>query len=92
MCCDATELPHLGPVIILLLNIIEDLVVRQDLLILIIIDRAVELEPFRFLMQLCIMILKGFNNMSMKSLAILLGIKQEGAANKVGGVECRELG
>jgi len=38
------------------------------------------------------MVLKGFNNVSMEPLAILLWIKQEGVANKVGRVEHRELG
>jgi len=59
---------------------------------LIIVDQAAELEAFRFLMQLGIMILKGFDNASMEPLTILLWIQKEGVANKVRGVECRELG
>ena len=50
MCHDAPELPYFSSIIILLLNVIEDLIVSQDLLILIIIDRAAELEPFRLVM------------------------------------------
>jgi len=51
------ELPKVGPIIILLVNVIEDLIVAEDILILIIIDRATELESFGLLIQLDIMVL-----------------------------------
>ncbi len=85
------KLPHFGPIIILLLDVIENLIIGQDLFILIIIDRAAELEPFSLVMEFGIVVLKGLENMSMEPLTVLLWIKQESAANKVGGVECREL-
>ncbi len=92
MCRDMTEFPDLCAIIILLLNVIEDLIVRQDFLILIIIDRAAELKMLRFLMELGIMVLEGLNNVGTEALTIILWFKEEGVANEVGGVECRELG
>jgi len=43
---NSPELPHFGSIIILLLNMIEDLIVGENFLILVIIDRAVELGLF----------------------------------------------
>jgi len=42
-------------------------------------------------MEFGIVVLKGLDYMSAEPLTVLLWIKQEGAANKVRGVECREL-
>ena len=44
MHCNASELPHFGPIIILLLNVIEGLIVGENLLILVVVNRAAELE------------------------------------------------
>jgi len=77
------ELPQLGPIIILLLDVIEDLIVGKDLLILVIINGAEELELISMAMELSILLFNGLDNASMESLTILLWIKQEGVTNKV---------
>jgi len=77
------ECPQLGPIIILLLDVIEDLIVSKDLLILIIINGAEELEPISMAMELSVLLFNGLDNASMESLTILLWIKQESVANKV---------
>jgi len=87
-----TEFPDLCAITILLLNVIKDLIIRQDFLILVIIDQAAELKTLRLLVKLGIIVLEGLNDAGMEALAIVLQFKQEGAANKVRGVECRELG
>ena len=80
---NAPELPQFGPIIILLLNVIEDLIVSKDLLILIIIDGAEELETIRMAMKLSILLFNGLDNAGTEPLTVLLWIKQESAANKV---------
>ena len=59
MCNNVPELPQLGSIIILLLNVIEDLIVVENLHILVVIDRAVECEPFSIAMELGIMVVNG---------------------------------
>ena len=78
-----SELPQVGPTIILLLDVIEDLIVSKDLLILVIIDGAEELETIRMAVELSVLLFNGLDNVSMESLTILFCIKQQGAANKV---------
>ena len=80
---NAPELLQFGPFIILLLNVIEDLIVSKDLLILVIINGAEELELISMAMEFSTLLFNCLDNASMESLAILLWIKQESAANKV---------
>ncbi len=51
-----------------------------------------EFEAFRLLVEFGIVVFKGLDNVGVEPLAILLWVKHEGAANKVRGVEHRELG
>ncbi len=70
------ELPQFGPVIILLLDVIEDLIVGKDLLILAlsIINGAAELEPFSLAMEFGIVVFNGLDNACAEPLTILLRI------------------
>ncbi len=88
---NAPEFPYLGSIIILLLNVVEDFIVGENFLILVIIDGAAELERISITVEISIMVLNGLDYASMESLAILMGIQQEGATNKVRGMECWEL-
>jgi len=80
---NAPELPHFGPIVILLLDVVEDLIVSKNLLILVVIDGAEELETIRMAMKLSILLFNGLDNAGTEPLTVLLWIKQEGAANKV---------
>ena len=51
-----------------------------------------EFEAFRLLVELGIVVLKCLNDVGTETLTIFLRVEQEGAANKVRGVERRELG
>jgi len=53
------ELPQFGLIIILLLDVIEDLIVSKDLLILIIVNGAEELEMIRKAMEFGILLFNG---------------------------------
>jgi len=88
---NAPALSQIGPIIILLVNVIEDLIVWDNFLVLIIMVGASELEPFGITVELGILLFNGLDNVGTEPLTILLGIKREGVANKVGGVEHREL-
>jgi len=68
------ELLQLGPIIILLFNVIEDLIVAENSLILVIIDGAAKLEPVSIAMELGIIVFDGLDNAGAKSLTVLLGI------------------
>ena len=80
---NAPELPHFGPIVILLLDVVEDLIVSKNLLILVVIDGAEELETIRMAMKLSILLFNGLDNAGTEPLTVLLWIKQESAANKV---------
>ncbi len=56
-----------------------------------IISGAEKLEPFSIAMELGILLFNGLDIVGSKPLTALLGMKKEGVANKVWGVECREL-
>jgi len=71
---NACELPQLGPIIILLLDVIEDLIVAENLRILVIIDGAAELELVSIAIEMGIMVFNGLDNACTKSLTILLRI------------------
>jgi len=85
------EFPQFGPIIILLLNVIEDPIVWEYFLILNIINSATKLEPFGITVKLGILLLNDLDNVRSKSLTIFLWIKKEGVSNKVWEVEHREL-
>ncbi len=72
MCYNASELPQFGPIIILLLDVVEDLIVGENFLMLAIIDGAAELEPCGIAMEVGIMVFNFLDNVGAKSLAILL--------------------
>jgi len=91
MSYDAPEFPYLGAIIILLLNVVEDLIVGENFLISIIIDGAAELETISMAMGIGIMSSMTWTMQGTESLAILMGIKQEGVTNKVRGMKCWEL-
>ncbi len=56
MSSNVLKLPKFGPIIILLLYVVEDLIVGQDFLILIIVHRAPELEMGAIVEKLAIML------------------------------------
>ena len=85
MCQNAPELPQFSPVVILLLNIVEDLIVRKDLLILVIIDGAEELEMVRMAMKLSVLLFNGLENVCAEPLTVLLWVKQESGAKRSEG-------
>jgi len=70
---DALELPEFGTGVILLLNVVEDLGIGQDLLELVIIDRAPELEPVSIGSKLVILVLDGLQDPCAEALSVLLG-------------------
>ncbi len=81
---NSSEFPQLGPIIILLLIVVEDHIVGENFLILVIIDGAtMELELFSIIVELSILFLNDLDNVSVKPLTIFLGIKEEGTPNKV---------
>jgi len=74
---NSPELPHFGSIIILLLNMIEDLIVGENFLILVIIDRAVELGPFSIAIELGILLFNGLDNVGSKPLTVLWGSRRK---------------
>jgi len=71
---DALELPELGAGVILLLDVVEDLGVRQDLFKLIIIDQTPKLELFSIGGEFGILVLDGLYNLCTKPLSIFLRV------------------
>jgi len=71
---DALEFPESGAGVILLLDVVEDLGVRQDFLKLIIIDRTLELESFGIGSEFGILVLDGLYNSCMEALSIFLRV------------------
>jgi len=88
---DASKLPQLGAIIILLLNEVEDLILSENVLILIIIDQTVELEVISIVVGGSFMVFNSLNNASSEPPAIFPGSKEECSSHKVGRIEHLEL-
>jgi len=80
---NAPELPHFDAIVILLLDLVEDLIVGKDLLILIVINGADELETIRMAVKFSVLLFNGLDNAGTEPLTVLLWTKQESATNKV---------
>ncbi len=80
---NVSELPQFGSIVILLLNVIEDLTLKQTFFVLVIIDGAAELELFSITMELGILLFNGLNNVECKIFDHPLG-DQEGRCSQQG--------
>jgi len=84
---DPAELPDDHLFIVLTgSDILEDFIVRQQFLVLVIIDGDTELVNILVGSKIMGMFLNGFHNVCSKALAVLLLVHEEGSTNQIGGV------
>ena len=87
---NASKLPDNGRVFIPL-NMGQDVIVTHDFLSSIIIDGTKELEVFRMMCQLILMVFNCLDNPCMEVLSILMWFWEESASNKINGAENRHV-
>jgi len=69
------------------LNMSQDVIVAHYLFCSIIIDGAMEVEMFRMVCQLILVVFNCLNNPCMELLPIHMGFKEESVANKINGAK-----